>query len=269
MTWISYAKGQFGLSWKVFWRNRRSTFIGFLLPVLLNLVIAAPLRGRQIGGVNAAGYVAVGLLGLALVTSFINLLNGVVARREDLVLKRLRGTEVPPTAIFAGQLGAGGVVVLLQALVLGGVAVGWFGAPLPADPVLLLLTLVGGYLLFAVLAIALSGVTPSSEVAPLVATPVLVLCMFGAGVFSPVASLPEWLRGPAHALPLAPVVESLRTAWFGRDFGTESWEGGPLPHLDLLHGWTSAGPSLLMIAAWLAAVAVLARRLLRWEPRRG
>ncbi|MCP2312539.1 hypothetical protein FHR36_005705 [Kitasatospora paracochleata] len=31
----------------------------------------------------------------------------------------------------------------------------------------------------------------------------------------------------------------------------------------------SAGPSLLMIAAWLAATAVLSRRLLRWEPRRG
>ncbi|MEV4558580.1 ABC transporter permease [Kitasatospora sp. NPDC049285] len=269
MTWTTYARGQFGLSWKVFWRNRRSTFIGFLLPVLLNLVIAAPLRDKRIGGVNAAGYVAVGLLGLALVTSFVNLLNSVVARREELVLKRLRGTEVPPSAIFAGQLGAGAVVVLIQALVLGGVAVGWFGAPLPADPALLLLTLLGGYLLFSVLAVALSGVTPSTESAPLVATPVLVLCMFGAGVFTPLTALPDWLRGPAHALPLSPVIESLRTAWFGREFGGESWSGGPLPVLDLPHGWASAGPSLLLLAAWLAAAAMLSRRLLRWEPRRG
>ncbi|MFC8719038.1 ABC transporter permease [Kitasatospora sp. NPDC057198] len=269
MSWFTYARGQFALSWKVFWRNRRSTFIGFLLPVLLNLVIAAPLRSKEIGGVNAAGYVAVGLLGLALVTSFVNLLGGVVARREELVLKRLRGTECPPSAVFAGQLGAGGVVVLLQALVLGGVAVGWFGAPLPADPVLLLLVLLGGYLLFSVLAVALSGVTPSAESAPLVATPVLVLCMFGAGVFTPVAGLPEWLRGPSGALPLSPVVRGLRTAWFGREFGAETWAGGPLRELDLLHGWTSAGPSLLLLAAWLAAAAVLCRRLLRWEPRRG
>ncbi|RKE20740.1 ABC transporter permease [Streptomyces sp. TLI_171] len=269
MSWIAYAKGQFGLSWKVFWRNRRSTFIGFLLPVLLNLVIAAPLRQQRIGGVNAAGYVAVGLLGLALVTSFVNLLNSVVARREELVLKRLRGTECPPSAVFAGQLGAGGVVVLIQALVLGGVAVGWFGAPLPADPALLLLTLLGGYLLFSVLAVALSGLTPSTESAPLVATPVLVLCMFGAGVFTPVAGLPHWLQGPAGALPLAPVIRGLRTAWFGRGFGPETWTGGPLPTLDLLHGWASAGPSLLLVAAWLAAATMLARRLLRWEPRRG
>lgn len=106
LAWPAYARGQFLLSWRVFWRNRRSTFIGFLLPVLLNLVIAAPLRDRQIAGVNAAAYSTVGFIGFALVTSFINLLNGVVARRDDLVLKRLRGTEVPPTAIFAGQFGA-------------------------------------------------------------------------------------------------------------------------------------------------------------------
>ncbi|MFD0530618.1 hypothetical protein ACFQ1I_34375 [Kitasatospora arboriphila] len=52
--WPGYARGQFLLSWRVFWRNRRSTFIGFLLPVLLNLVVAAPLRDKEIAGVNAA-----------------------------------------------------------------------------------------------------------------------------------------------------------------------------------------------------------------------
>ncbi|MEV6206311.1 ABC transporter permease [Kitasatospora sp. NPDC051914] len=267
--WLSCARGQFLLSWRVFWRNRRSTFIGFLLPVLLNLVVAAPLRTKEIAGVNAAGYTTVGFIGLALVTSFINLLNGVVARRDDLVLKRLRGTEVPATAIFAGQIGAGGAVVLLQVLVLGGVSVGWFGTPLPADPLLFLLVLAGGYLLFAVLAVALSGVTPSAEAAPMVATPVLLVCMFGSGVVAPLASMPEWLQTPAHVLPLAPVVESLRTAWFGRGFGHESWSGAPLAELDLLHGWLHAAPSLLMIAAWVAAAAVLGRRLFRWEPRRG
>ncbi|MFJ6216468.1 ABC transporter permease [Streptomyces sp. NPDC092296] len=267
MSWLSYSRGQFLLSWRVFWRNRRSTFIGFALPVLLNLVVAAPLRDRQIGGVNAAGYTTVGFIGLALVTSFVNLLGGVVARRDDLVLKRLRGTEVPPTAVFAGQIAAGGAVVLLQVAVLGGVAVGWFGAPLPADPLLLVLALVGGYLVFAVLALALSGLTPGSESAPLVAMPVLLLCMFGAGVFMPLASLPGWLRAPAHALPLAPVVQTLRTAWFGRDFGGESWDGHALPALDLLHGWQAAGPALLLIAAWAAAAVVLTRRLFRWEPR--
>ncbi|MEV8092869.1 ABC transporter permease [Kitasatospora sp. NPDC085879] len=267
--WLGYARGQFLLSWRVFWRNRRSTFIGFLLPVLLNLVVAAPLRGKEIAGVSAAGYTTVGFIGLALVTSFINLLNGLVARRDDLVLKRLRGTEVPATAIFAGQIGAGGAVVLLQVVVLGAVSVGWFGTALPADPLLLLLVLAGGYLLFAVLAVALSGVTPSAEAAPMVATPVLLLCMFGSGVVAPLASLPEWLRPAAHVLPLAPVVEGLRTAWFGRGFGHETWGGAPLERLDLLHGWAHAAPSLLVIAAWVAAATVLGRRLFRWEPRRG
>lgn len=189
MTWTRYAHGQLLLSWKVFWRNRRSTFIGFLLPVLLDLFVAAPLRDKEIGGVSAAGYVTVGFIGLALVTSFVNLLNAVVARRDDLVLKRLRGTEVPPSAVFAGQIGASGIVVLLQAVVLGTLSVGLFHAPLPADPALLLLTLVAGYLLFALLAVALSGLTPSAETSPLVATPVLMLCMFGAGVATPLSSL--------------------------------------------------------------------------------
>lgn len=269
MSWLTYTRGQFRLSWRVFWRNRRSTFIGFLLPVLLNLVVAAPLRDKQIGGVNAAGYTTVGFIGLAMVTSFVNLLNAVVARRDELVLKRLRGTEVPPSAIFAGQLAVGGVVLLLQVLVLGTVSVGWFGAPLPADPLLLLLALTGGYLVFAVLAFALSGFTPSAETSPLVATPVLLLCMFGAGVFTPLASLPGWLRAPAHSLPLAPVIQTLRTAWFGRSFGHETYGGAPLARLDLLHGWGAAGPGLVVVAAWAAVAVMLTRRFFRWEPRRG
>lgn len=267
--WTGYLRGQFLLSWRVFWRNRRSTFIGFLLPVVLNLVVAAPLRDKEIGGVNAAGYTTIGFIGLAMVTSFVNLLNAVVARRDELVLKRLRGTEVPQSAIFAGQLAVSAVVLLIQTVVLGGVSVLWFHSPLPADPMLLLLTLAVGYLVFGAFAFALAGFTPSAETAPLVATPVLLLCMFGAGVFTPLQSLPAVLRVPAGDLPLAPVIRSLRTAWFGRDFGHETWGGAPLPHLTLLHGWQSAAPGLLITAAWLAAAVVITRRSFRWEPRRG
>jgi ABC-2 type transport system permease protein len=264
-----YLRGQFLLSWRVFWRNRRSTFVGFLLPVVLDLVVAAPLRDKEIGGVNAAGYTTLGFVGLAMVTSFVNLLNAVVARRDELVLKRLRGTEVPPAAIFAGQLAVSAVVLLIQTVVLGGVSVIWFHCPMPADPVLLLVTLAVGYLAFGAFAFALSGFTPSAETAPLVATPVLLLCMFGAGVFTPLQSLPAVLRVPARDLPLAPVIRSMRTAWFGRGFGHESWGGAPLPHHTLLQGWQSAAPGLLITAAWLAAAVVVTRRSFRWEPRRG
>ncbi|WP_329136430.1 ABC transporter permease [Streptomyces sp. NBC_01476] len=267
--WGRYLRGQFQLSWRVFWRNRRSTFIGFLLPVVLNLVVAAPLRDREIGGVNAAGYTTVGFIGLAMVTSFVNLLNAVVARRDELVLKRLRGTEVPQSAIFAGQLAVSAVVLLIQSVILGAVSVIWFHAPLPADPALFLLALALGYLVFGAFAFALAGFTPSAETSPLVATPVLLLCMFGAGVFTPLQSLPAVLRAPARDLPLAPVIQSLRTAWFGRDFGRETWDGAALRHLGLVDGWQSAAPGLLITLAWLAAAVMVTRRFFRWEPRRG
>jgi ABC-2 type transport system permease protein len=266
--WTGYARGQFLLSWRVFWRNRRSTFVGFLLPVLLNLVVAAPLRDKDIGGVNAAGYTTVGFIGLATVTSFVNLLNAVVARREALVLKRLRGTEVPVSAVFAGQLAVSAVVLLIQTVVLGGVSVGWFRAPLPADPLLFLLALTVGFLVFSALACALACVTPSAETSPAVAMPVLLLCMFGAGAFTPVQSLPSWLRAPARVLPLEPVIHALRVAWFGRDFGHETWNGAALRRLTLLDGWQSAAPGLLLTAAWAVAAVVLTRRHFHWDPRR-
>ncbi|MEV6008406.1 ABC transporter permease [Streptomyces sp. NPDC051976] len=266
--WAWYTRGQFLLSWRVFWRNRRSMTIGFALPVVLDLVVAAPLRGREIGGLNAAGYTGVGFVGLAMATSFVHLLTAVVARREELILKRLRGTQVPPSAILAGQLGVGAAVLMLQALVLGGVAVLWFHAPPPAHPVLFLLALALGCLVFCALALALSGPTPGTEAAPMVALPVLLLCMFGAGVFTPVSSLPALLRAPARVLPLEQVVRCLRTAWFGRSFGGETWNGAPLPRLDLLHTWAAAAPGLLTAAAWAAAALMLTRRSFRWEPRR-
>lgn len=269
LRWTGYVRGQFLLSWRVFWRNGRSTFIGFLLPVLLDLMVAAPLRHKEIGGVDAAGYTSVGFIGLAVATSFVNLLNAVVARRDSLVLKRLRGTEVPTSAIFAGQLAVSAVVLLIQAVILGAVAVGWFGVRPPADPPLFLLALAVGFLVFGALACALACRTPSVETAPAVAMPVLLLCMFGAGVFAPVESLPSWLRAPARCLPLEPVVRALRVAWFGRDFGGETWRGAVLPRLSLLDGWQSAGPGLLIALAWGAAAVAVTRRFFRWEPGRG
>ncbi|MGV9268646.1 hypothetical protein ACWDRR_28715 [Kitasatospora sp. NPDC003701] len=63
------------------------------------------------------------------------------------------------------------------------------------------------------------------------------------------------------------MVETLRTAWFGRAFGGEGWSGPPLPPLGLLDTWPHAAPALLVSAAGTAAAVMLTRRLFRREPR--
>ncbi|MFN8075826.1 MAG: ABC transporter permease [Kineosporiaceae bacterium] len=270
MTWFGFARGQFLLSWRVFWRNRRTMFIGFVLPLGLAALIASPLKEKEIGGVSAAAYVSVGFMGFAMVTSFIALLNGLVTRRDDLVLKRFRTTAVPASAVLAGQIAAQAAALLVQVGLLAVLMVTRFDAPAPADPLLLVAALLVGYLTFALLAVALSGITPGAESAPFVALPVLLLSMFGAAVFQPLSGLPEWAMRLLHALPLGPVIEVLRTAWFGRDFttGSEVWGTVGLPETSWASGWTSAAGPLLVVLAWAAAATAVSRRWFRWEPRR-
>ncbi|MFC6081250.1 ABC transporter permease [Sphaerisporangium aureirubrum] len=245
-------------------RNQTALFTVLLLPLLLGGMFTAVAGDATIAGLPAEIFVLTGLPGLLPVFAvFINLVNTFTARREELVLRRLRGGQASPVGILGGAALGALVVQLIQL----GLVVVWLTiveGPEPANVPLLLVTAVLGAAVFALLAAACSGLTRTTELAQITVLPVLLVVMIGAPLFTPLSGMPSQLRILAEFIPATPIVELSRTAMLGADFA-----GGAGERLTVAGQWLAALPSLGVLAAWLLVAAFAARWLFRWDPRRG
>lgn len=245
------------------WRNRTALFTVFGLPILF-AVMLVPAKGKEIDGVDGALLQGTGHLGFFLVFAvFMNLVNVFTARREDRTLKRLRGTALSDAEITGGSVLTATAMYAVQAVALVVVLAAGMGGRMPADPVLMLAGLAGGVVVFATLAFAVSGITPNAELAQLTVLPIMFGCMLGGGVMFPLESLPEWGRHICRFVPLSPVVEIVRTGYFGQDFAHRSGH----PTVGLGEGWLTCVRSFCVLVFWAALGSAMATRWFRWEPR--
>ncbi|MEU3645168.1 ABC transporter permease [Lentzea sp. NPDC034063] len=224
---------------KLFWRNRTALFNSLLLPLLLVPVLIS---------VDAEGVpLVVGLIGFALLMAvYYNLVTTFVARREELVLKRLRVGELTDPEILLGA-SLPSVVVAVGQMVLYCVVVGVItGVELPSRPWFLLLGVLGGVAVFTVLAAVSSAFTRTVEMAQVTSLPVLMACLFGSGLMFPLSALPEGLAAVLKYLPLTPVLEVLRAGW----------ADGPVLK------------PLIVLAVWIVVGTYAVQRWFRWDPRR-
>ncbi|MDX8055470.1 ABC transporter permease [Lentzea sp. BCCO 10_0798] len=224
---------------KLFWRNRTALFNSLLLPLLLAPVLYS---------VDADGVpLVVGLIGFALLMAvYYNLVTTFVARREELVLKRLRVGELTDPEILAGAA-LPSVVVALGQMVLYTVVVGVVtGVALPTRPWFLLLGVLGGVAVFVLLAAASSAFTRTVEMAQVTSLPVLMACLFGSGLMFPLSALPSGIASVLQYLPLTPVLELLRAGW----------ADGPVLK------------PLIVLAVWIVLGTYAVQRWFRWDPRR-
>ncbi|WP_051301530.1 ABC transporter permease [Actinomadura rifamycini] len=247
------------------YRNRTALFTVFGLPVMF-IAMLVPMSGQEIDGVDGALLQGTGHLAFFLIFAvFMNLVNVFTARREDLTLKRLRGTALSDAEIRGGSVLTATAAYAAQALLLLVVLGAAFGGRFPADPLLLLVGLAGGVTVFALLAFAVSGLTPNAELAQLTVLPIMFGCMAGGGVMFPLDALPDALAAACRWLPLTPVVEITRTAYFGQDFAGASEHAA----VGFAGGWAACLQSFAALAVWAALGAEAAKRWFRWEPRRG
>ncbi|MFI6479932.1 ABC transporter permease [Nonomuraea sp. NPDC050663] len=193
-------------------------------------------------------FVLSGMPGILLIfTAFLNLVNTFTARREELVLKRLRGGQSSAAAIFGGAgLGALAVFVLQVALLI--VLTDRYAGTLPSNPVPMIVGGLLGVAVFALLAAAFSGITPSAEMAQLTPMPVLIVLMFAAPLAWPLEQMPTALEIVARVLPVTPVMELMRAGYYGASLGEMS------VYVATLLGWVAVG-------------ALLVKLFFRWDPR--
>jgi ABC-2 type transport system permease protein len=181
---------------------------------------------------------------------YTSLVSAYVARREELVLKRLRTGEPADAEILVGTALPALCLGLAQGLLLAAGCTVLLHAGVPKAPYLTLVGLVLGLLLSAALAALTSAFTRTTESAQVTALPLVFVSMLGSGIAVPADVLPDRVARICELLPLSPAVRLVRAGWTGE---------------------LSAGQALgtlLTALAWTVVAVFAVRRWFRWEPRR-
>lgn len=246
---------QFRFDQKVFWRSPASVFFTVMLPVIFLLIFASIFGNDTLKApfenVKITTYYVPAILTLAVVSAtLVNLAINLTVEREDGVLKRSRGTPMPPWAFIAGRIGNSLVVtavMLVLITLLGhfvyGVAVPWARAGG------VVVTLAVGAASFCALGIALTALIPSEEAAPAITNVTVLPLYFLSGVFIPETEIPDGILHVAGVFPIRPFFQAFFGAWVPNAGGELQWG------------------HLAIVAAWGIAGLLIALRTFRWTPR--
>jgi ABC-2 type transport system permease protein len=242
-------------------RNGLAVVIALTLPVgtVLGLRSSPELAGVIGSDIGAAVVTAVAAVSLNLFVYY-HLVTALVARREELVLKRLRIGEPTDLEILAGTVAPAVAVAWAQIALTAFAAAVWFDVTTPVNLLLVIVAILLGTAVFVLLAAASTALTPTVELAQATTTPMLFIPLALSGLYLPLSYLPHPLEQVGRLLPLTPVVDLLRLGLSGTtpDGRTVDFAGSFAP----------AVQGVLVLLAWVVVGGLATRRWFRWEPRR-
>lgn len=239
-------------------RNKLALFNAFVMPALPFLVLIPIRINNKMDNETTSLFLGLSVALSLLFVVYYNLLSTFVARREELVLKRLRTGECSDTEILGGIAIPAFAISLIVFVVMALLTVVALGQPMPINPVLLLLAVLGGALVFAALALVTTVITKNSEAAQITSLPIVLICMVGAG-FTPLSALPDWATTALRFTPLAPSYELIRLGWGGIAYDGQT--------VDFLTSFGQAALPSGVLVAWVVLAWFIAREYFRWEPR--
>lgn len=245
-----------------FFRQRDQVVFTFAFSVVLLFLFASIFRDDVEGaGVTASQlYVPAMMAAGIMSTSFQALGISIAIERQDKVLRRLRGTPMPPAAYFFGKIWLVLFTGLLETAILLLVGTTCYGVGLPADAGRwfdLVWIFVLGITACALLGIAISSVPDSANSAgSVVVLPFLVL-QFISGVYIAIGTVPDWMLIIGALFPLKWMCQGLRGV-----FLPESAQV-----LEQAGSWES-GYVALVLAAWCVGGLALWLLTFRWKDRR-
>ncbi|WP_316042308.1 ABC transporter permease [Nocardiopsis sp. CNR-923] len=193
------------------------------MPVLL-LVLTSQMPATEVlDGVSSSELTMAGMLGVTGVFVGVGHASNVfAARRESLVLKRLRVSGVPPLVIF----GAATAVIVLFSLAVAVVMVGLIALMLgetPGDPLMLAVAVALNAAVMTLVGLLVTPYVRNAESAQMVSVLPMMVLLFMGGVYFPVDLLPSGVRHVVELLPVAPTAQLAQAAYTGYDvFGGQA-----------------------------------------------
>ncbi|MEU6990565.1 ABC transporter permease [Streptomyces sp. NPDC046465] len=233
-------------------RNKGTLFAALFVPLVIPFSTQQAAKDMDLEGtgLDVGSVVLPSALGFSLLFAVYSSLTAVyTARRDELVLKRLRTGELRDPEILTGAALPSVVIAAVQCLVLAAGCVALLDAGAPSRPDLVVLGLAAGLVMFAALAAVTGSFSRSTESAQVMSMPLVFVSMIGSGLFVPLEVMPDKIASACELLPMSPVIELLRGGWAGS---------------------LSAGEALGAVTtavAWTVLAVFAVRRWFRWEPR--
>ena len=248
---MQHMKTLFGIEWKLFNRIKSNYIFVVLLPVMLLIAMQFVQEQMKLDehGLDAGPLMVSTACGILLIFSLYSSVTGLyVARREELVLKRLRTGEVSDPVILAGGASMYIAVCVVQIVAVSALLSLMFGA-VPQQPLAALGGLVTGILLMTAMAAATAALCRTVESVLVATLPAVFVLPMISGIYIPREVLPQALGDALMFAPLSPTVDLMRSGWTGE--------------LALGAGLARG----ILAIAWTALFAWIAMRRFRWEPR--
>lgn len=246
---------------RFFWRVPIGAFFTLVLPIIM-LVLFVALFGNDLDfdgptgdQVSAAQFYTPALAVFAVGSAtYTNIAINLSTRREDGILRRVRGTPLPPWIYMAGAILSAVWIALVSAtiMVLLGVVAYDVNLELAKVPAMVLSFAIGSAT-FATLGVALAGVARSASSASALANATILPMAFISNIFIDLgADPPTWIRIAADLLPLKHFATAFSEAM-------NPWSEAPA------FVWDRMG----VLVAWLVVGAAVAKLRFRWDPLPG
>ncbi|MER7924657.1 MULTISPECIES: ABC transporter permease [unclassified Streptomyces] len=251
-----------GLELKQFFRQRDQVVFTFAFPVVFLFLFASIFSDDVRGaGVTASQlYVPAMMAAGIMSTSFQSLGISIAIERDEKVLRRLRGTPMPPAAYFLGKIWLVLVTGLMETAILLLVGTTFYDVDLPSSATKWLdfgWIFVLGLTACALLGIAISSVPKSGKSATsVVVLPFLVL-QFISGVYISIDTIPDWMLNIGALFPLKWMCQGLRGVFLPSSAQV----------LEQAGRW-EFGKIALVLAAWCVGGLLLCLLTFRWKNRR-
>ncbi|HEV8438428.1 MAG TPA: ABC transporter permease [Methylomirabilota bacterium] len=237
---------------KLYWRSPSSAVFTFAFPILLLVIFGTLNVGvtlRSLGGISYNQYYVPGIVAFGVISAcYTNLAIALCFRRDSGVLKRVRGTPLPPWVFMAGNIGSSLIVSVLLVALTTLVGVLFYGVTFPGRWGALALTLAVGAFCFCSLGLAVTGFIATATAAPAIVNGPLFPVLFISGTFFPVDPA-SFLGSIARVFPIRHFEQAVFDVFDPR-----------------VSGSGIALAPLLVMLGWGAAALVVAVRYFRWEP---
>lgn len=239
-------------------RNRMQLGTAIVLPLALPFLFL-PLSRSGASGEALAGVLGMMFVIVLLFVVYYNLLSSYVARRQDLVLKRLRTGEASDATVLAATAAPALLLAAVMITLMTALSIPLLDLPLPANPLALVLGLGLGAMMLVPLALVTANITRTVESAQITSLPAMIVLMIGAGGILPAELLPDWAARLLTVLPSAPITALVKLGWLGIDA-----DGAAVAGAD---AWALAAGQVGILLGWTLLGALLVREHFRWEPR--
>jgi ABC-2 type transport system permease protein len=242
---------------KIFFRTPVAAFFTIFFPLMIFVVFSLVFGNEYIEelGVTTAQYFAPSMAVFAAVSaSYTNIATTTAYQRDMGILKRVRGTPLPPMTYMGGKIISAVEIAVLSVVIMMSIGVAFYGVEIYARTLpAAIVTFLVGVGTFAALGLLVAALVPSGEAATAVTNATLLPLAFISGVFLvPSSEAPSWLTTVADFFPLKHFVEPFVQA-FNPMYTGSGWEWADLAYMTL----------------WGVGAALLSVRLFKWESSPG